>query len=197
VVRGANEVRVGGACGPARMYVGRVGGACGPARMYVGRVGGACGPPPPFVAPLVPRCALTSGATPPRRAGRRLRLGRSRTWLGTGSALARHWLGTGSVLARYWLGTRSVVRIALSTTLKQCRTINARRARTRGANTAHRGGSTSRGVAPEVSAQRGTSGATNGGGGPQAPPTRLSLWLPIRLGDSKRLFQIKGSVLAT
>jgi hypothetical protein len=28
------------------------------------RVGGACGPPPPFVAPLVPRCALTSGATP-------------------------------------------------------------------------------------------------------------------------------------
>jgi hypothetical protein len=34
--------------------------------------------------------------------------------------------------------------------------------------------STSRGVAPEVSAQRGTSGATNGGGGPQAPPTRLS-----------------------
>ena len=29
-----------------------------------------------------------------------------------------------------------------------------------------------RGVAPEVSAQRGTSGATNGGGGPQAPPSR-------------------------
>src|SRR5215468_7653065 len=28
------------------------------------RVGGACRPPPPFVAPLVPRCALTSGATP-------------------------------------------------------------------------------------------------------------------------------------
>jgi hypothetical protein len=34
--------------------------------------------------------------------------------------------------------------------------------------------STSRGVAPEVSAQRGTSGAANRGGGPQAPPTRLS-----------------------
>ena len=31
----------------------------------------------------------------------------------------------------------------------------------------------SRGVAPEVSAQRGTSGATNGGGGPQAPPNRI------------------------
>jgi hypothetical protein len=30
----------------------------------------------------------------------------------------------------------------------------------------------SRGVAPEVSAQRGTSVATNGGGGPQAPPIR-------------------------
>src|SRR3982074_3044977 len=37
------------------------------------RLGGACGPPPPFVAPLVPRCALTSGATPRVRAGRRLR----------------------------------------------------------------------------------------------------------------------------
>src|SRR5579859_7762962 len=34
--------------------------------------------------------------------------------------------------------------------------------------------SVKRGVAPIVSAQRGTSGATNGGGGPQAPPTRLS-----------------------
>jgi hypothetical protein len=34
------------------------------------RIGGACGPPPPFVAPLVPRCALTSGATPRVRAGR-------------------------------------------------------------------------------------------------------------------------------
>jgi hypothetical protein len=32
--------------------------------MNESRVGGACGPPPPFVAPLVPRCALTSGATP-------------------------------------------------------------------------------------------------------------------------------------
>jgi hypothetical protein len=32
--------------------------------MNESRVGGACGPPPPFAAPLVPRCALTSGATP-------------------------------------------------------------------------------------------------------------------------------------
>jgi hypothetical protein len=30
-----------------------------------------------------------------------------------------------------------------------------------------------RGVAPERSAQRGTSGAATGGGGPQAPPTRI------------------------
>ena len=28
------------------------------------RVGGACSPPPPVAAPLVPRCALLSGATP-------------------------------------------------------------------------------------------------------------------------------------
>jgi hypothetical protein len=49
--------------------------------------------------------------------------------------------------------------------------------------------STSRGVAPEVSAQRGTSEATNGGGGPQAPPIRStcrpqacsSLTAPIRI----------------
>jgi hypothetical protein len=40
------------------------------------RVGGACGPPPPFVAPLVPRCALTPGATPRDVLGRRIRLGR-------------------------------------------------------------------------------------------------------------------------
>jgi hypothetical protein len=43
--------------------------------MNVVRVGGACGPPPPFVAPLVPRCALTSGATPRDVLSRRLRLG--------------------------------------------------------------------------------------------------------------------------
>jgi hypothetical protein len=36
------------------------------------RIGGACGPPPPFVAPLVPRCALTSGATPRDELGRRI-----------------------------------------------------------------------------------------------------------------------------
>jgi hypothetical protein len=37
-----------------------------------------------------------------------------------------------------------------------------------------RGAPIMRGVAPEVSAQRGTSGATNGGGGRHAPPTRIS-----------------------
>jgi hypothetical protein len=46
------------------METSRVGGACGRARMNESRVGGACGPPPPFAASLVPRCALTSGATP-------------------------------------------------------------------------------------------------------------------------------------
>jgi hypothetical protein len=53
----------------------RVGGAHAVrfARMNESRVGGACGPPPPFVAPLVPRCALTSGATPRDVLGRRLR----------------------------------------------------------------------------------------------------------------------------
>jgi hypothetical protein len=33
--------------------------------LHVLRIGGACGPPPPFVAPLVPSCAHTYGATPP------------------------------------------------------------------------------------------------------------------------------------
>jgi hypothetical protein len=65
VVRGGNESRVGGAIRFADMYV--------------SRVGGACGPPPPFTAPLVPRCALTSGATPRDVLGRRLRLGRHKT----------------------------------------------------------------------------------------------------------------------
>jgi len=59
--RGIDEVRVGGACGPA-VYEVRVGGACGPA-VYEVRVGGACGPPPPVAAPL--RCALLPAATPP------------------------------------------------------------------------------------------------------------------------------------
>jgi hypothetical protein len=38
--------------------------------------------------------------------------------------------------------------------------------------------STSRGVAPVRSAQRGTSGAATGGGGPQAPPIRTTFRLP-------------------
>jgi molybdopterin converting factor small subunit len=42
----------------------RRGGAIRLARTNESRVGGACGPPPPFAAPLVPRCALSSGATP-------------------------------------------------------------------------------------------------------------------------------------
>ena len=44
----------------------RVGGAqrVGSSRV---RVGGACSPPPPVAAPLVPRCALLSGATPRMR----------------------------------------------------------------------------------------------------------------------------------
>jgi hypothetical protein len=53
-----NESRVGG------HNESRVGGADVVRGMNESRVGGACGPPPPFVAPLVPRCALTSGATP-------------------------------------------------------------------------------------------------------------------------------------
>jgi hypothetical protein len=67
---GVSASGIGGACGPARVNESRVGGACGPARVNESRVGGACGPPPPFAAPLVPRYALTSGATPRVRAGR-------------------------------------------------------------------------------------------------------------------------------
>src|ERR1043166_6567307 len=47
-----------------------------PSAVLSGKLSGyeSCGPPPPFAAPLVPRCALTSGATPrdvlpPRCAG--------------------------------------------------------------------------------------------------------------------------------
>jgi hypothetical protein len=54
----------------------RVGGAIRFVGINESRVGGACGPPPPFVAPLVPRCALTSGATPRDVLSRRLRPGR-------------------------------------------------------------------------------------------------------------------------
>jgi hypothetical protein len=49
------------------------------------RVGGACGPPPPFVAPLVPRCALTSGATPRDVLDRRLRLAKPKALSGRAS----------------------------------------------------------------------------------------------------------------
>jgi hypothetical protein len=41
--------------------------------------------------------------------------------------------------------------------------------------------SSSRGVAPERSAQRGTSGAATGGGGPQAPPIRMLVRPPMRI----------------
>jgi hypothetical protein len=68
-----NESRVG------ESTESRVGGACRRVARNESRVGGACGPPPPFVAPLVPRCALTSGATPRDVLGRRLRLGRRKT----------------------------------------------------------------------------------------------------------------------
>jgi hypothetical protein len=64
-----NESRIGS------LNESRVGGACDRQCANESRVGGACGPPPPFVAPLVPRCALTSGATPRDVLCRRLRLG--------------------------------------------------------------------------------------------------------------------------
>src|SRR5579859_3718995 len=76
------------------MNVRRIGGASNPRVMHVPRIGGACGPPPPFVAPLVPRCALTSGATPRDVLGRRLRLG----WPNTLPAEEREsWDGSGTV----------------------------------------------------------------------------------------------------
>src|SRR5580693_1689522 len=43
---------------------------------------------------------------------------------------------------------------------------------------ARRAAARTRGVAAGRSAQRGTSGAATGGGGPQAPPTRNSYWAP-------------------
>src|ERR1043166_4614711 len=54
----------------AGMNESRVGGAIRFAGTNVVRIGGACGPPPPFAAPLVPRCALSSGATPRDELGR-------------------------------------------------------------------------------------------------------------------------------
>jgi hypothetical protein len=68
-------VRVGGAIRFVSRHVVRVGGAIRFVSRHVVRVGGACGPPPPFAAPLVPRCALSSGATPRDELNRRLRLG--------------------------------------------------------------------------------------------------------------------------
>jgi hypothetical protein len=68
-------VRVVGAIGFVSRHVVRIGGAIRFAGMNVVRIGGACGPPPPFAAPLVPRCALSSGATPRDELNRILRHG--------------------------------------------------------------------------------------------------------------------------
>ena len=48
----------------ARARRGAVQGAIRFAGFWTSPGRGACGPPPPFVAPLVPRCALAPGATP-------------------------------------------------------------------------------------------------------------------------------------
>jgi hypothetical protein len=140
-------------------YVVRVGGAIRFAGMNESRVGGACGPPPPFVAPLVPRCALTTGATP-------------RDVLPPSCAsFAPHVLALRALIVRHCLSVVDNAILITDRVTSQVLDLPSRRRRP----------STSRGVAPVVSAQRGTSGATNGGGGPQAPPTRLSLWTPTRL----------------
>jgi hypothetical protein len=174
------------------------------------RVGGACGPPPPFVAPLVPRCALTTGATPRDVLSRRLRLGRPQNSAGRKRQLVipriRHHVRcrratkwnhpasksespaskmrnrglskTGTAGHRPSKAESPTVEKGyggpptLESGIANCR----KRVRPESDGRSHvsRAASTSRGVAPVVSAQRGTSGATNGGGGPQAPPTRLS-----------------------
>jgi hypothetical protein len=130
-------------------------GACDRQSSNESRVGGACGPPPPFAAPLVPRCALSSGATPR-------------------DVLAAAYGSAGpTTLAGYPVSSRSHA----SSAGHVSESTHSRKTLWRasdGRSHVHHGGSTSRGVAPVVSAQRGTSGATNGGGGPQAPPTRLS-----------------------
>ena len=120
-----------------------------------GRVGGACGPPPPFAAPL--RCALTSGATP------RL-IVRGRTALG----------GT----PRSATADERAPRCECSHAEPRA----AQRAADREVLPHGTPRTTKRGVAPEVSAQR--SGATNGGGGPQAPPTRRYECSPTRMPSS-------------
>jgi hypothetical protein len=233
VVRNANESRVGGAHVVRNANVSRVGGAHVVRNANVSRVGGACGPPPPFVAPLVPRCALTSGATPRDVLGRRLRLDRPETRQAPNARRSSRDFVTTCVVGGPVSGITTVesritdrrkqnrrpskaesptVESGIADRRKQNRrpskaespTVESGIADRRKQNhrplkaesptvengtaresdgRSHVSGaaSTSRGVAPEVSAQRGTSGATNGGGGPQAPPTRLSLWLPTRL----------------
>jgi hypothetical protein len=200
-----DESRVGGAIRFACMYESRVEGACGrhcANESRVGshnesRVGGACGPPPPFVAPLVPRCALTSGATPRVRAAAPL----GGVTAVTLSCFSRSFLSSqpsqppqpsrSSPPPRPYvspLSSRSPrvcgrLRVTgpftadareLAARPDSARPDSARPDSAFGLPSRRRRPSTSRGVAPEVSAQRGTSGATNGGGGPQAPPTRTS-----------------------
>src|SRR5207245_916267 len=54
-----------------------------------------------------------------------------------------------------------------------------------GMNTAPRADSTSRGVAAGRSAQRGTSEATTGGGGLQAPPTRIKCFVKAQVPPTR------------
>jgi hypothetical protein len=162
------------------------------------RIGGACGPPPPFAAPLVPRYALSSGATPrvcaePRSYGDSHQSGASDIRFGFSAIAAceAHHLysressfGFSAVAGRSphpWL-PREALRL---------------RALLQWANSP-----LMRGVAAGRSAQRGTSGAATGGGGRaalprpgdvfaqhvrSAPPTRM----PTRRGAELDLIQIQ------
>src|SRR5215207_8546900 len=75
-----------------------VGGACGP--VHECRIGGACGPPPPFAAPLVPRYALSSGATPRMMGLRPLRTRQGPNTLRQKRFLRESALGRGSARTR-------------------------------------------------------------------------------------------------
>jgi hypothetical protein len=148
------------------------------------RVGGACGPPPPFTAPLVPRCALTSGATPRDELSRRLRLGTSQRQVAT--PRFRHHARCRRPLSEITpphaesptAEAEPPTARAESPTVENGTPRERYAQRVTGEARSAARLSTSRGVAPEVSAQRGTSGAVNGGGGPQAPPTRLLVMGP-------------------
>jgi hypothetical protein len=144
------------------------------------RIGGACGPPPPVAAPLVPRCALLTGATPRDELGRRR----------TGQIAPRLRLGPYVLSALVWLGSpnRGCAPRANAGPVREPSTgwrdrgwtvlplgpCSSRLRRRRADRAVRRRLSTSRGVAPVRSAQRGTSGAATGGGGPQAPPIRTT-----------------------